>query len=76
MSEHNDGGPAFPNFSARNKHGSPIPEGMSLRDWFAGAALRGCWLQRPGAKIAPRKDWRSTLTKYADAMLAAREPTP
>lgn len=73
MSEHKDGGPAFPGgeLPEHPKH----PNGMSLRDWFAGQAL--------GAVIAATKnDTREhgeTLEQMfarkayavADAMLAA-----
>ena len=40
----NDGGPAFPqtNDSWFGSDGNSVcPEGMSLRDWFAGQALSG-----------------------------------
>jgi hypothetical protein len=46
MSEANDGEPAFPvpvgerEFWDREENGSP--NGMSLRDYFAAAALQGC----------------------------------
>ena len=67
-----DGGPAFPGaeLPAHPNH----PTGMSLRDWFAGQALHG---------LCSDKEFYSMRIellaleayKYADAMLAAREPT-
>jgi hypothetical protein len=41
MSEINDGGPAFPDPRRANHAGNP--EGMSLREYYAGQALNG-WL--------------------------------
>jgi hypothetical protein len=74
------GGPAFPGswhpeigWSTRG-----MPEGMSLRDWFAGMALQGI-IACP--EPAPDADNIKELTlilanaayTYADAMIAARK---
>lgn len=79
MSEHNDGGPAFPLASDISGH----THGMSLRDWFAGQALIALGNLAPfnenGTPIAwtdlveirrRRAEW---AYQQADAMLAARE---
>lgn len=74
MREHDDGGPAFPDFVTENETiwGTQY-HGMSLRDWFAGQALAGinlslhdvdvAWMKQHGAK---------RVYDIADAMLAAR----
>lgn len=44
MAEKQDGGPAFPQSMeswCRVSGNTPVPSGMSLRDWFAGQALGG-----------------------------------
>jgi len=67
----NNGGPAFPLYLPENE--GNIRDGMSLRDWFAGQALRA---------IASRNTDRFFLEdaeeayRFADAMLAAREAKP
>lgn len=72
--------PAFPRPFSEDRHSGDRPEhyeaqaGMTLRDYFAAAALQG---QMAGA------DWGDCSShvasarayKYADAMLAAREQT-
>lgn len=68
----NDGGPAFPCVS---ETGAFRPQGMSLRDWFAGQALTGMMAT---ATLSPSEEIPGLNTamwayKYADAMLAARE---
>ena len=85
MSNH-DGGPAFPAYRecwpvhGDQPHLEAVP-GMTLRDYFAAAALTGI--------LSGRNDWRergiewedaTTLGtglayEFADAMLAAREAT-
>ena len=60
-----DGGPAFP--------AVPNPDfyrGLSLRDWFAGMALRELRMSDPAY------DWKKLAARaydYADAMIAERE---
>ena len=88
MSEANDGEPAFPvpvgerEFWDREENGSP--NGMSLRDYFAAAALQGLMGNSGGPWQAdPMRGtgWCNSdaslvaLTAYdiADAMLAASE---
>ena len=70
----NDGGPAFPMrhsvFPSGNiEYGSP---GMSLRDYFAAAALQGM-LSDPDAGKVDWKDLAGETYEAVDAMLAARE---
>lgn len=81
----NDGGPAFPSPEIRGADGTGIcaPEyGMSLRDHFAGIALRSI-LSNVEPKLV---DWmhdghkggrREATAAYAwaDAMIAARTPS-
>jgi len=68
----NDGGPAFPVMTYISQDGKKNPEGMTLRDYFAAAAL-------------PQVDQRShgnpddvarECYQLADAMLKAREVKP
>ena len=65
--EPNDGGPAFPAMTP----GGYCTPGMSLRDWFAGQALAGM-LANEHLYCQPAAD---DAYKFADAMLAAREPS-
>jgi len=77
----NDGGPAFPVTPEHFYAGSNIPSrgiGMSLRDYFAVAALQGM-LSFPGAEaigcVYTNSDPASVSAfayQYADAMLAER----
>jgi len=71
MSEIDDGGAAFP------CHTNPMPgklanapQGMTLRDYFAAAALQGI-LANP-IDASPELVVKSSY-KYADAMLSARK---
>lgn len=71
MSERDDGGPAFPTEpntqSGRFKH-----HGMTLRDWFAGLALRAV-LDTDDYNIAEgRRLLAINCYAIADAMLAER----
>jgi hypothetical protein len=74
----NDGGPAFP--LATSSGSNTSVNGMTLRDWFAGQAMRGLlgtdptksnfWDYPKGAKV---EDWLSrNAYQIADAMIAAR----
>jgi hypothetical protein len=79
MSEANDGEPAFPvpvgerEFWDREENGSP--NGMSLRDWFAAAALQGLLAHLIGVENANGKasKYAERAYEYADAMLVARK---
>jgi hypothetical protein len=77
----NDGGPAFPvaGFQFKNKDGSEgfiLPmEGMSLRDYFAAAALQGI-ISDASISASIKKDGElvsRSAYEFADAMLKARE---
>jgi len=65
----NDGGPAFPESGSRGVAAGG--EGMTLRDYFAAAALTGLLASDPESTLRPDSAARSAL-RYADAMLAAR----
>lgn len=76
----NDGGPAFPSHGQiiDREMGNPfIMMGMSLRDYFAAAALNGVialTLKRAELADAGKdvKQWASWSYSIADAMLAER----
>ncbi len=74
-----DGGSAFPSgLYAYDGTGDPKPDGMSLRDWFAGMALQGWLASYDPSSIHPASSETANslaLSSYAmaDAMLAARE---
>lgn len=63
MSGRKDGGPAFP------KPYSTGPNGMSLRDWFAGQALTSVTNNAYSREAA---SYAKHAYELADAMLAAR----
>ncbi len=65
----NDGGPAFPNVPSDPGY-TQWDTGMTLRDYFAAAALQGSI-----ACVGSGGDWNDFAKdayKYADAMLKAR----
>lgn len=73
MSEIDDGGTAFP------CHTNPMPgklanapQGMTLRDYFAAAALQG-FLANPGNEFVKFYEIASDAYKMSDAMIAARK---
>lgn len=74
MSATNDGGPAFPFGQISEHSGQPINgffnPGMTLRDYFAAAALQGILFIGGGASW---DDDAKNAYKAADAMLKARE---
>lgn len=84
-SEQRDGGPAFPQVRTVPRHTSGLlydeynanadvvtsTPGMSLRDWFAGEALKGLLHDRELHDI-PACASEKAYT-FADAMLEARE---
>jgi hypothetical protein len=76
----NDGGPAFP-IEGRSVDGNDyaIHHGMSLRDFFAAAALIGEMMREATGKTNEcgpysGRAWNAYAT--ADAMLQAREEKP
>jgi hypothetical protein len=84
MNDHDDGGPAFPGglFRTVQRVGEEPrdipagPQGMSLRDWFAGQAL-------VGLLSSDREEEQISFSGYvfmaydiADEMLAARKAKP
>lgn len=76
----NDGGPAVPTFHTRDGQLKQATTGLSLRDYFAAAALTGL-AYRMGGEVRP--ETRTQLMQataaqaylYADAMLAERDLT-
>jgi hypothetical protein len=78
VSARNDGGPAFPSHGSM---GEVAQEGMTLRDYFAAAALQGSLstieeysheLKRAGSKTPLEVFMARLAYTYADAMLKAR----
>lgn len=76
----NDGGPAFP--FAENGEVDGNYHGMSLRDYFAAAALKGDWAAQDeyvgvfieGCETAILDTRAQLYYRMADAMLKARQP--
>lgn len=70
----NDGGPAFPNVPPDSQY-SDWDKGMTLRDFFAAAALKG-----QAHRFAHPHEHRELLAQdcydIADAMLKVREVKP
>ena len=75
MSKINNGGPAFPT-SAVNHKLAEYGAGMTLRDYFAAAALQGLIAYHGDKMHIVDKDGRTSLHliayDHADAMLRAR----
>jgi len=79
MNEIKDGGPAFPcHTNPRPGTLNEAPQGMTLRDWFAGKAMAGM-LAYPGCESCGSHHNNNTpdgvaemAYEYADAMLRAR----
>lgn len=65
----NDGGPAFPNVPPDSQY-SDWDKGMTLRDYFAAAALQGLLADGGGASW---NDDAKSAYLAADAMLKARD---
>ena len=65
-----DGGPAFPRVTSKveGRLVDEAQEGMSLRDWFAGQYLVGCWNSDRDFKIDAKYAYAQ-----ADAMIAERK---
>lgn len=74
MNEITDGGPAFP----QTEHSAPVPEGMTLRDYFAAKALQGLasdnrnLIQHDGSPHT-YESFAAVAFDLADAMLKARQ---
>ena len=65
-----NGGSAFPNTSTDTGHANNVPQGMSMRDYFAGKALTGLL-----AKSGQYQSWLHLAQDsydIANAMLAER----
>jgi len=71
MNTPNDGGPAFPTMD-NSEHYRHL--GMTMRDYFASAALTGC-LAASHTDGEP-EDFARVAYGLADAMLKAREDKP
>lgn len=71
MSVSKGGGPAFPGMNYISQDGKKNPEGMTLRDYFAAAALQG--LLADSEREASCKEYADHAYLCADAMLKARE---
>jgi hypothetical protein len=76
MKTKHTGGPAFPQTHESwggNGEANPVPDGMTLRDWFAGQALGQSmhdWAEsdpKHAAIVA------NNCYRFADAMLSERE---
>jgi hypothetical protein len=77
----NDGGPAFPTQATakttRTDKAQPVQthygstHGMTLRDYFAAAALQGILAR--GQSLSSKRDEVVEAFQYSDAMLKARE---
>jgi hypothetical protein len=65
-----DGGPAFPCVERATSDGEFVGSGMTLRDYFAAAALNGI-TSRPSCQYSHDEVARLAY-RYADAILAAR----
>ena len=71
MKPTDDGGPAFPCVERATSDGEFVGSGMTLRDYFAAAALTGLLASDPKSTLRPDSAARSALC-YADALIAAR----
>ena len=75
----NDGGPAFPGEQGHIPDGTwnqTWESGMSLRDYFAAAALQGMLSHADDFRKFSPQSYAIDAYKYADAMLRAREVKP
>ena len=75
-----DGGAAFPGMTYISQDGKKNPEGMTLRDYFAAAALQGMLggLDRNTMRFLENTEYpsgkmASAAYNIADAMIKARE---
>ena len=65
--------PAFPGIDYISQYGKKNPEGMSIRDYFAAAALQG--ILADGGSASWDDDAKNAF-RAADAMLKAKEAKP
>ena len=77
MSEHDDGGPAFPSglVSVGDGDSQAYTAGMSLRDWFAGQAMIS-YSAHPNSEDWEYDSVARSAYAQADAMMRAREVKP
>ena len=71
-----DGGPAFPT-EPNTQPGMYVHHGMTLRDYFAGQAMVGCYAALDEGIRTSDEDLAmdaALFYRIADAMLAARKP--
>ena len=64
--------PAFP-YAFENEDAGGISLGMSLKDYFAAAALQGMLANSAGNRQAREAFWAKIAYDQAEAMLAERE---
>ena len=81
MNQINDGGPAFPCVYYSEPIGSIGPQltikgGLSIRDYFAAAALQGLLSSIQPNQVWSCEDVAVTCYRMADAMIKAREVKP
>lgn len=72
----NNGGPAFPGMTYISQDGKKNPEGMTLRDYFAAAALQGLLSSIEQNQLWNGEEVAVTCYRTADAMIKAREVKP
>ena len=75
MTEKNDGGPAFPSEGIKTERGYTSAPGLSIRDYFAAAALTGMLASETTDSEGTYSDSGAAQRAYnlADALLAQRE---
>ena len=71
----NDGGPAFPNVPSDPQY-LDWDKGMTLRDYFAAAALQGLLSSIEQNQLWNGEEVAVTCYRTADLMLKAREVKP
>lgn len=74
MSDRNNGGPAFPRPASPEPAVDYCQEGMTLRDYFAAAALQSMAASEDELGVTRTIEERATWSfQQADAMLEARK---
>ena len=69
----NDGGPAFPGMNYISQDGKKNPEGMTLRDYFAGQAMAAIITSVYCTPETIYTEVSSRAYAQADAMIKAKE---